>query len=123
MPITVTRDDARRRMTATASGELSPAELLEFFHTHRTGDLAKYQLLFDATAATARARPTDVQTLVNEVASDAARTGTVRGAVAIVASDALLDLAHMYETLCEGAGLHVIRVFRDEAGARQWLGW
>lgn len=123
MPITVDRDDERRRLVARATGTLTVAELVEFVRTERTGNLSQYQLFFDATTATARATPQDARLLAHQVITDSARTGGVRGPVAIIANDALLDLALAYEALCHGAGLHVIRVFRSIEEAEQWLGW
>ncbi len=40
-------------------------------------------------------------------------------AAAILASADLAQLALTYEALCHGAGLHVIRLFRDEDDARR----
>jgi len=122
MPIVVDRDDARRRLTATATGVLTAAEVMAFVDTQRAGDLRQYALLFDARQASTRARPADAVQLAERVALDAEATGS-RGPAAIVAGDGLFELATLYETYCHGAGVHVIRVFRERDDAERWLGW
>jgi len=108
---------------ARASGALTPADVFEFLQTQRAGRLALYTLLFDARLATVRAGQSDVQQLAERVTRDVASAHGIRGAVAIVASGDVMQLARTYEALCHGAGLHVIRVFRSEDEARRWLGW
>jgi hypothetical protein len=122
MPINVDRDDDLMRMTARATGLVLPAELLEFLRTERSGQQAHYQLLFDARTAETQARPADVQMVVDQVVGGTPGPPS-RGPAAIVAAGNVLELARMYEALCHGAGLHVVRVFVDIDDAKRWLGW
>jgi hypothetical protein len=85
MPIAISRDDERARLTAVASGELTLAELVAFIKTERAGPLVRYALLFDLRAATVNFTQQHVGALADVVGSIKVRFG-VRAPVAIVAS-------------------------------------
>jgi hypothetical protein len=121
MPIAISRDDARARLTAVASGELTLAELVAFIKTERAGPLVRYALLFDLRAATMNFTQQHVGALADVVGSIKVRFGE-RAPVAIVASsDPVFGLMRMYQTLCEIGGVQDIGVFRDLLAAEVWL--
>jgi hypothetical protein len=121
MPIVLGRDDRRTRLTAVASGELTLDELLTFVKSERTGELERYTLLFDLSAAAMNLTRNQIAAVADQVQSLTVRTGP-RAAVAIVApSDLLFGLTRMYQTLCDSAGVDTVRVFRDLPSAELWL--
>jgi hypothetical protein len=120
MPITVTRDDQRKLIVAVGTGTITAQDVFAFVRDHRSGILQTYRLLVDGREAQMRAQVSDATTLANQVATEARLSGG-RGPTAIVAGTAVYLLATAYETLSHGAGVHVIRVFREIDEARQWL--
>jgi len=120
MPIAVTRDDQQKLITAVGTGKITAEDIFAFVHEHRAGILRTYRLLVDGRKANVLAQLADANRPANEVATDTRLSGG-RGPTAIVASTAIYLLAHAYETFAHGAGVHVIRVFRDIDDARRWL--
>ena len=106
---------------ATATGELTFAELRGFIQSVRTGERRSWPLIFDMIAATTGITAEQVQSLAVNVGS-ALRNEGPRGAVAIVAStDLLFGLMRMYQILCEQQGVDTIQVFRSRQEADAWL--
>ena len=75
MPITVERDDARRRFYAVATGDLTRTDILTLISQHRVGAFREYAIVFDASTATSLPSSGDIDALVSHVASLAARKG------------------------------------------------
>jgi hypothetical protein len=120
VPITVTRDDARKLIVAVGTGTVTAEDIFAFVREHRSGMLLTYRLLMDGRHAQVQAQIADAMRLANQLATDARQTGG-RGPTAIVAGATVYMLATAYETLSHGAGIHVIRVFRDIDDATGWL--
>jgi hypothetical protein len=118
--IDVERDDVQRLLTATATGVLTPTQIIHFIRTERVGPLRSYALLFDAREATLRARPRDMQILADRVIEAKAKSG-MRGPTLIVATGRTLELMQLYETFCRAGGVDVIRVFSEMPDAIQAL--
>ena len=122
MAISIQANDDRRVLVATATGDLTFAELEDFIRTARTGDRRGWPLVFDATSATSSITAGQVQVFAYEVGSSVKREG-LRAPVAIVApADALFGVMRMYQILCESRGIDVIYVFRTRGEADAWLG-
>lgn len=122
MPISLTRDPQRRRLTADADGVLSLADILHFLRTARAdSDLRMWPLLVDARGCSTTMTAADVDAAVAIVRS-AAEQGQRRGHVALVADDEVLYRWFvLYETKCADAGARIIRVFNRREDAAQWL--
>jgi hypothetical protein len=121
MAIAIQADDDRHVLVATATGELTLAEFLDFLRTARVGERRDWPLIFDATSATSSITGGQVQALADSVGSSVKREGA-RAPVAIVASaDAMFGLFRMYQTFCEHQGV-IIQVFRTRDEADVWLG-
>ena len=121
MPITIVVQDDAHRLVATATGELSFAELAAFISTERVGTLRDWPLVFDLTDASTTIAAASVRGLADRVGSMAKNEGP-RAPVAIVApQDDLFGLVRMYGILCENAGVNTIRAFRSRASADDWL--
>jgi hypothetical protein len=122
MSIALIADTARSWLIATATGELSLAELQDFVRTVRTGERREWALLFDATSATTTINAVEIRALSTLVGSAIRAEGT-RAPVAVVASDdVLFGMMRMYQAQCEGEGFDGIGVFRTLEGAEAWLG-
>ena len=123
MPITITRDDELRRLTATVIGPLDTATFAEFTRTARAGDLRTYTLLFDARAATFEITADEVRTVILPIIHRLrAAEGDRAPAALLVANSVAARLARMFETLVDAqpdAGYY--GVFRDAAMAEAWL--
>jgi hypothetical protein len=121
MPITVTREDERRRFTAIGKGPLSAEEILVFMAGHRVGEYRPYAMLLDVTEATFEVTVEDMHAFASR--GDALRTAEgPRGPVAIVASrPGVFGLSRMYETLAEIKDLPPVRVFHTTQAADEWL--
>ena len=120
MPITVERDDAGRRFYAAATGDLTRTDILTLISQHRVGAFREYAIVFDASTATSLPSSGDIDALVSQVASIAAREGG-RGPVAIVGTGAIYGVARMYEIKCDLAGIDTIRAFQSVSDAEEWL--
>jgi hypothetical protein len=123
MPIAVTHDKRQRRLDARATGVLTLDEILSFIRTARAPvEYRDCPLLFDARGATIHESAENVEPVIHEIQSAAAREHGVRSHVAVVADDdALFRFCLAYEARLIAAGLPVVRVFRERTDAEQWL--
>ena len=123
MPITITRDDELRRLTATVTGPLDTATFAEFTLNARAGALRTYTLLFDARAATFEVTADEIRTVILPIIHRLRAVEGGRAPAALLVPDSLAEkLARMFETLVDAqpdAGYY--GVFRDEAMAEAWL--
>jgi hypothetical protein len=121
MPITVVSDPVRRRIVATAVGELTIEEFRDFFRSGRTGEERAWPLLFDATTASTAISVDQVRGLAANVGA-LLRNDGARAAVGIAAPDpAVYGVMRMYQILCGMEGVHAIHVFRTRTEADRWL--
>jgi hypothetical protein len=97
MPLTVTRDDERRRFIAVGTGALSADEFRGFMAEHRVGDYRLYALVLDIREAALTVTAADIRGLAQR--GDRLRSSEgPRGPVAIVAERlGVFGLARMYE--------------------------
>jgi hypothetical protein len=122
MPIAVTRDQGRRRLTAVASGAVSVAMLGDFVRTARIGDLRMVPMLFDARSATFEMTAADLRDVIAPIIAGLKAAEGARAPVAIVVEDSVaFQVARMFETLVSADGMAQLGVFRDLAAAEQWL--
>lgn len=121
MPITVTRDDAKRRFTAVGEGVLTRQDITGFMAEHRVGAYRRYGLLFDLRGAEVRLSAADVRVFA-EMRDPLRATEGDRGPVAIVATEpSVYGLVRMYESLAELRLLQVVRGFQSVDEAVAWL--
>lgn len=118
MPFDYERDDDRRRITVRPIGSLTADTTSRIAERHRDENGCGYAIVFDLTLLTAAPHRDEVQRIADYVQRHADHRP--RGPVAIVTPDTtLFDLACMYAAF---AGPEMpLRVFRDAAGAEQWL--
>jgi len=121
MPITVTRDDAKRRFTAVGAGVLTSRDITGFMAEHRVGVYRRYALLFDIRGADITLSAADVRAFA-EMRDPLRATQGDRGPVAIVATEpSVYGLARMYESLVELRRLQIFRAFQSIDEAVAWL--
>jgi hypothetical protein len=121
VPFEIERNHARRLLVVRATGVMSPSEVVAFIRKERAGEYRRYRLLFDATGATMRARPADLELWVTAVKEVVAREGP-RAPVALVGTtESLLSFVEAYAQRCQELGVATIRVFRGVDAARAWL--
>jgi len=122
VPLTVTRDTARRWLLANAEGSLSITDVTEFLRTARASiELRMWPLLVDAGSCRTTMTPADVAQAV-DIVREVAKQRQRRGHVALVADDDTLYRWFLdYETRCAEIGVRVIRVFRRLEDAERWL--
>jgi hypothetical protein len=122
VPITLTRDIARRWLRARASGSVSIDEVTDFLRTARAPlELRMWPLIVDARSCTTTMTAADVALAV-DIVRTATKRGQQRAHVALVADDDTLYRWFLdYETRCVEFGVRVIRVFRQFEDAERWL--
>jgi hypothetical protein len=119
MPIVLT-PDVQPRLTVTASGDLTVADLAAFLRCERARDRRYGPVWLDATAARTTMSAADVEYLANLLIGAVTRSGP-RGPLAIIAADDdLFGLLQVLQVLCQRRGIDV-RVFRADAAAEEWL--
>jgi len=123
VPITVDRDDERRGLTATASGQIDTATFGEFIRTARAGDLRSYTLLIDARAARFDITADDLRTLILPMVQQVRAGDNDRAPVALVVEDtAALLMARVFESVLGGQpDVVYFGVFRNMITAEAWL--
>ena len=115
MPLTIDRDDERRRFVVVASGVLDVGQLIDVANV-RVGDERLYGLLFDARQVTSAPPGAQWRDFADRISRHTIRDG--RGRVAMLAaSDAVYGAFRMFELLCEAGGAPIVRVCRDLAEA------
>ena len=119
----LTRDDPRRRLTATASGRIDTAACEEFVRTARVGDLRTYTVLIDARAATFDITADDLRVIIMPLIQRFRTTDGDRAPVALVVGDAdALRKAKVFEILLSAQpGVAYFGMFREVEAAEAWL--
>jgi hypothetical protein len=122
VPLTLTRDAARRWLLARAEGSLCITEITEFLRTARAPiELRMWPLLVDARSCRGSMTPADVAQAV-DIVRKVAEQRERRGHVALVADDEALYRWFLdYEMRCAAIGVRVIRAFRQFEDAERWL--
>lgn len=120
MPFDYARDDVRRRLTITTTGNLTREEMLSVLERQADEGTWSYSVLYLAQDVTSFPRADDMRMLVSRVASLAASHGR-RGPVAIVdARPTAYGMWRMYEALAEDLPLR-LKICRDVDEAETWL--
>jgi hypothetical protein len=122
MAFSVEFDRPRQWIYVHVTGSLSLADALDVIRTARADtEHQMWPMLVDACGIQNSITLDEVDRAV-EAVGEAARTQGLRGYVALVAdTDSLFDRFLVYEVRCAQIGVAVIRVFRNERDARQWL--
>ncbi len=122
VPITLTRDEGKRWLTAKAVGVLTLDELLAFLRTARSSlELRMWPLMVDGDEASTDMTDDDVARAV-AVVQHAVETTGLRAHVAVATTDdRLYAWMLLYEAKCAEIGVRLIRVFRQRADAERWL--
>jgi hypothetical protein len=124
MPIVVDRDEKRRLISATATGQASVDELFAFLKAHWVTAAADYAIFVDARTMIIDQTASDVRALASRLEQYG---GSLHAPLAIVvapdiAANHAFGMARMFEMLLEAAGISRVRVFRSMAHAESWLG-
>jgi hypothetical protein len=120
MPIAVDRDETRRLITATVTGQLTVDDLFEFMKTHWATAGADHGIVFDAREMIVDQTANDIRVLVSRLERHHA---ALQAPFAMVVSeDHAFGLARMYEVLLQTIGVLRTRAFRSMAEAESWLG-
>jgi hypothetical protein len=122
VPITVERDNRRRWLRATGTGNLRLDELLTFLRTARAGEeLRMWPMVFDGMRATTGMTEADAARAVAAVIAAVAASGPRAHVAVITNDDPLYGWMLAYETRCAAAGIRLIRVFRQMDDGERWL--
>ncbi len=118
--VTYERDDVRRRIVVTITGEAHTADVLGVIERQVADNAWRYAMLYDSREDTSAPSSGDLRAVVDVVGRHIAQLGP-RGPVAIVTSHPMnYGMARMYATFGEPVRLNV-EVFRDIADAEAWL--
>ncbi|HZR25375.1 MAG TPA: hypothetical protein VFA59_17395 [Vicinamibacterales bacterium] len=122
MPFRIEFDDAREWVLITVTDSLTAGDAVGVIRTVRADATHQmWPMLVDARGVPNSLSLSDIDQMVEAVRA-AARASGLRGHVALIAdTDSLFDRLLVYEVRCAQIGVGVIRVFRDERDARQWL--
>jgi hypothetical protein len=113
------RDDLRRRIVWTLSGEVTLAEILEATNRQAAEGVWAYPLLYDARLRLGTLTRDEIREFVACVAAHMAKQGP-RGRVAILVQPDASGMAQMFSfigQLVDGEN----RVFRSLTDAERWL--
>ena len=122
MPIAVSWDDARRRITVTITDPWSVEEIAVAMDRQISERIWKYATLYDLTGSASVPSEPDVLWLVKRAQQQAALHG-VRGAIAVLIGRNSADTA-LLRQYAEYGGAHshvLLRVFDDPESADAWL--
>jgi hypothetical protein len=122
MPISITRDDERRRISVTITDPWSVEEIAVAMDRQISEGIWKYGTLYDLTGSAWVPSEPDVLWLVKRAQQQAALHG-VRGAIAVLIDSSSADraLLRQYAEYGETHSHVVVRVFDDRAAADAWL--
>lgn len=119
MPITVQRDDARRRRTVTLAGPVDYTDVRQFVATH-SPDQHQHDLLVDLREANLAFLSSNDTLQLAKLAGHRFPAERYRRVAIVAPSDETFGTARMYATHREATGL-VPRVFRSLEAAEAWL--
>ena len=120
MPIQYVRDDAKKRILVTTSGELRLKDITGIVDRQAKERTWSYAMLYDTRASTTTPTMEEMKRLVLHIGKLTIAHGP-RGPVALVASGALLEgVGRAYASLGTLTALNV-RVFATLVEAERWL--
>jgi hypothetical protein len=118
MPLQYERDDARRRVVVTITGEFQTDDVLAVIARQHTEETWTYGMFYDLRGMTGHPTIADLRSILGLVVAN--QGDAPRGPVALLATDPIL-----YGRLCTYAALGrsrlMLEVFRDWNEAEQWL--
>jgi hypothetical protein len=120
MPIEYMRDDAKKRIFVTTSGELRLKDITGIVDRQAKERTWSYAMLYDTRASTSTPTMEEMKRLVLHIGKLTIAHGP-RGPVALVANGALLEgVGRAYASLGTLTALNV-RVFATLVEAERWL--
>jgi hypothetical protein len=120
MPIQYVRDDARKRILVTTSGDIGLDDVIDIVNQQAKERTWSYAMLYDARKMAGALTKEEMKRLVLHIGKLTIKHGP-RGPVALVANGALLEGAgRMYASLGALTALNV-RVFPTLVEAEHWL--
>ena len=120
MPLIYVRDDARRRVTVTAIGDITLNDAISIIDRRVIDGVWSYALLYDGRQRTSVMEPQEVRILVELTRTLSARHG-LPGPMALVRQDASgFGMSRMFGILSQEASFEV-SVFRTIEEAEAWL--
>jgi len=120
MPLIYVRDDARRRVTVTAIGDITMNDAISILDRRVIDGVWSYALLYDGRQRTSVMEAQEVRILVELTRTLSARHG-LPGPMALVRQDATgFGMSRMFGILSEEARFEV-SVFRTIEEAEAWL--
>ena len=119
MPLHWTISHSTRLVVATASGELSPEDIENYFDDVTRENASAYRKLFDASQATARLSDDQLMALGARIRAYTALGPIGPVAIVVPAGGSHEEQASMFAALAEAD--RPIRIFRERHLAEQWL--
>lgn len=120
VPIDFDQDDERRRVTATAHGDITIDDLLALTERQVSRGAWTYETVYDARSLTTALKRHEMQRFSEARAEQTASLGPAGPLVIIVASDEAFGMAQKYE-LATDDGKRLVFVARDVDTAEAWL--
>jgi hypothetical protein len=121
VPIVITRDDERRRLTIVLSDPWSVEEISRSMNQELTDNTWKYGKLYDLRGTMAVPTEPDVLWLVRQHDQQTARHGS-RGPIAVITAPTSQGLLmQQYATRAGAQNRMQLKVFDDEIAAHEWL--
>jgi hypothetical protein len=118
MPLRYERDDARRRVVVTITGEFQADDVLAVIARQHSEDTWTYGIFYDLRGMAGHPTIADLRHILDHALAN--RDDAPRGPVALLATDPIL-----YGRLCTYAALGrsrlTLEVFRDWDEAERWL--
>lgn len=118
MPITYDMDQARRRLTALATGAVTYADVLAHLEMEQLDDGLALHELIEATNATSVLSAAEVRGVVERL-RELGRVSGLGPTAVVVGNDVSYGILRMLETLVED--VCDVRPFRHRAEAEAWL--
>jgi hypothetical protein len=120
MPITVERDDNRRRIIARGSGPLRLDDLMTFLGDHRTGVAATFGLFMDLRAVTSLPSGDELRAFA-ELLARLSKSSPRGRAAALATNDVVFASVRQLELWCETMDVTTVRACRTIEDAEAWL--
>ena len=118
MPIVHTVDHAHGRLSATASGSVTLADILHHLNEERLAAGLGFAEIIDGRTGTVAFSPADLRSLV-EVMRELATKHSLGPTAVIVSTDYAYGMMRLLEMLVDD--VCKVRPFRDLADAERWL--
>jgi hypothetical protein len=120
LPFTYVRDDAKRRITATAEGPIATEDVVAFIEWQHAQGLWAYGVLCDLRGTKVLLSRTDLKGVVQTTKEQSERPAD-RGTIALVATDHETYLMACGYAALAGQANYEVQVFRSFEDAEEWL--